>query len=733
MNILGARVLITGGAGFIGSELTRQLAEGADEVVVVDNLVNGRRENLRGLPDRVRLFEVDIRDTIRLQSLLAGIDVVFHLACLGVRHSIHSPRENHDVNATATLELLSGARSARVSRFVYVSSSEVYGTATRAPMDEDHPTYPKTVYGSSKLAGECYTRAYHDTYGFPTVVVRPFNTYGPRCHHEGDSGEVIPKFMLRAMTGRPMLIFGDGLQTRDFTYVSDTARGILQVGTSDAAVGQTVNLGSGCELQIRELTQEIGQVLGVRASVEHVEDRPGDVRRLYADPGKAQRLCEYRAAIPFGEGLAKLRDWYRSLGVPPEKLLEEETVRNWEPAAPETSDARLIVVAKPMLGRPEAEAATRAILSGWVTQGPEVAGFERDFREYVGSPYACAVSNCTTALHLALKTVGVGPDHEVVTVSHSFVATANSIRYCGAKPVFVDIDPATLNMNPALIESAISSRTRAILCVHQIGLPCDITAILAVARKHGLPVIEDAACAIGSEILVNRGWERVGRPHGDIACFSFHPRKLLTTGDGGMLTTANGDWDRQFRLLRQHGMGVSDAVRHSSREVTFETYSQLGYNYRMTDIQAAVGREQLKRLPDAVGERRRLALRYRDLLSGDRRLRLPVEGAAVRTNWQSYCVRLPDETPLKHLMQALLDQGIATRRGIMCAHREPAYAAANWRCWARDCAGGPACNHLGESEKAQDHSILLPFFNSMTAAEQETVAAALVNALASRS
>jgi UDP-glucose 4-epimerase len=332
MELRDKRILVTGGAGFIGSELARQAAGQAAEVLVVDNLVNGRRENLAGIPEHVRLLETDIRDTSRMRQLLDGIDVVFHLACLGVRHSIHSPRENHDVNATATLDLLAEARAARVGRFVYISSSEVYGTAKWVPMNEDHPTYPKTVYGSSKLAGECYTRAYHDTYGFPTVVVRPFNTYGPRCHHEGDSGEVIPKFMLRGMVGKPMVIFGDGTQTRDFTYVSDSAYGILLVGTSDQAVGETVNLGNGGEIAINDLAVEIARLLGLRqASIEHIEQRPGDVLRLYADMSKARRLCGYQPRVSFAEGLARLREWYCARGVSAEALLEQESVRNWQP------------------------------------------------------------------------------------------------------------------------------------------------------------------------------------------------------------------------------------------------------------------------------------------------------------------------------------------------------------------------------------------------------------------
>ncbi len=326
------RFLITGGAGFIGSELTRQLAEQDAHVTVVDNLVNGKRENVEDLPgDRVSLVVADVRDAPRMADLMRGVDVVFHLACLGVRHSIHSPHENHEVNATATLQLLSRARDVGVKRFVYVSSSEVYGTARWAPMDEEHPTFPMTIYGASKLAGECYTRAFHRTYDYPAVVVRPFNAYGPRCHHEGDCGEVIPRFMLRCMTGHPMVIFGDGTQSRDFTYVSDTARGIILAGLADEAVGRTVNLGSGVEIAIEALAREVANALGhPDAEVVYDDPRPGDVLRLYADTSLAQRMLAFEPRVSMREGLTRLRDWYLSQPTSPEELFEQEIVRNWE-------------------------------------------------------------------------------------------------------------------------------------------------------------------------------------------------------------------------------------------------------------------------------------------------------------------------------------------------------------------------------------------------------------------
>ena len=377
---------------------------------------------------------------------------------------------------------------------------------------------------------------------------------------------------------------------------------------------------------------------------------------------------------------------------------------------------RFIPVAKPWLDEQEVEAVRRVILSGWVTQGPEVAAFEQEFAAFVSAEHACAVSSCTTGLHLALLAVGVQPGDEVITVSHSFIATANSIRYCSATPVFVDIQPQTFNIDPKFIENAITERTRAILCVHQIGMPCDMNTIIKIAQHYSLPIVEDCACAIGSEILSKGEWQKIGKPHGDIAVFSLHPRKVITTGDGGLITTSNSEWDERFRRWRHHSMSVSTTVRHKAREVIFETYPELAYNYRMTDIQAAIGQVQLKRLPEIINRRRYLAERYKKLLLNVPGLILPEEPSWACSNWQSYCVRLPDEHDQFQVMQFLLNQGVATRRGVMCSHREKAY---------RDI---PCPWPLLESERAQDHCIILPLYYQMTEEDQDYVAEALSKA-----
>lgn len=322
-------VLVTGGAGFIGSELVRQLAAQGIRVTVVDNLVNGRHKNLESMlgPD-VQLVVADIRDDVTTSQILSEVDVVFHLAGLGVRHSVHSPIENHEVNGSATLALLVASRQHAVKRFVYVSSSAVYGTAQATPITESHPTLPLTVYGASKLAGECYTRAFWETYRFPTVVVRPFHVYGPRSHREGDSEDIIRELMLCSLAGKPMVIRGDGTQTRDFSFVSDTAQGILSAGFSEHAVGHTFNLGSGRELPVRDIAHMVAGVLGKSEAAINYETQPPEEARSRADFSKAKKLLDFEPAIPLEKGLAGLRDWCINQEKSPLQLLEDGALRD---------------------------------------------------------------------------------------------------------------------------------------------------------------------------------------------------------------------------------------------------------------------------------------------------------------------------------------------------------------------------------------------------------------------
>lgn len=332
MKIRNKRVLVTGGAGFIGSNLVDELAKD-NHVVILDNFSSGQRENIIHHEGKgnVEITEGDVRDKEILFSITRNIDIIYHLAVQCLRVSINDPEINHEVNATGTLNLCMAALENSVKRFVYVSSSEVYGTAMTVPMDELHAREPTTVYGASKLAGEKYALAYHRTYGLPSMVVIPFNTYGPREHFEGAYGEVIPKFVLRALNNARPVIFGDGSQTRDFTYVTDTVRGIIMASECDDMVGQTVNIARGEEVSIAELARKVYRKLG-KDEVKPVfeKERPGDVKRHFAGVAKAERLFGFRADVGIDEGLDMFIKWFTSQGYDMGDLFREDVVFNWE-------------------------------------------------------------------------------------------------------------------------------------------------------------------------------------------------------------------------------------------------------------------------------------------------------------------------------------------------------------------------------------------------------------------
>ncbi|MGW4113584.1 DegT/DnrJ/EryC1/StrS family aminotransferase [Actinosynnema sp. NPDC004786] len=374
----------------------------------------------------------------------------------------------------------------------------------------------------------------------------------------------------------------------------------------------------------------------------------------------------------------------------------------------------MIPVMKPWLGAEEAEAASAAVLSGWVAQGPKVAAFEDAFARRVAALHAVAVSSCTTALHVALHLLDVRPGDEVVVPSLSFIATANAVRYCGATPVFADVEPETGNLSAATVEPVLTERTRAVILVHQAGVPADVDALRALCGPRGVTVVEDAACAAGSTYR--------GVPVGadaEMAAWSFHPRKLITTGEGGMLTTNRPEWATRAKRLREHGMSVSAAERHSGGGAVVESYLETAFNYRMTDIQAAVGLVQLSKLDAIVRRRRELAARYHELLAerlGDLRpVRDPAHGT---TNYQSFWVMLPEDAEVdrNEVLARLAARSVSARRGIMAAHLEPAYA-------------GHPHGDLPVTEAFTRRSLILPLYHDLTTAEQDTVVEELEAAL----
>lgn len=373
----------------------------------------------------------------------------------------------------------------------------------------------------------------------------------------------------------------------------------------------------------------------------------------------------------------------------------------------------MIPIAKPYLTEDEAKSAYETILSGWVTQGPRVEEFEKKFCEYTGADYAVAVSNCTTALHLAMLVADVKAHDEVICPSLSYIATANCIRYVRAKPVFAEINPSTYNIDINHAEKLISIRTKAIIIVHQIGMPADIDSFKKLCDKYKIKLIEDAACAVGSSC---KG-KKIGS-HSEIVCFSFHPRKVITTGEGGMITTSNKNYFERLKILRQHGMAVNARDRHlqnAEGKLIPEDHIETGYNYRMTDIQASIGIRQLEKLDWIVNERRKIAFKYIKELKNIDCIRLPLEEEGYISNYQSFSIYLKDNSPVNRddLIQKMMSAGIMAKRGLMTAHRETAYKEEF------------KTVRLPVSENISDNSILIPLYVPMSEAETDTIISAL--------
>jgi dTDP-4-amino-4,6-dideoxygalactose transaminase len=368
-----------------------------------------------------------------------------------------------------------------------------------------------------------------------------------------------------------------------------------------------------------------------------------------------------------------------------------------------------IPVMRPWIGAAEADAAAAAVASGWLAQGPRVAAFETAFAQAVGAREAVAVSSCTTGLHLALVALGIGAGDDVVVPSFSFIATANAVTYTGARPVFADVEITTGNLTASTIAAALTPQTRAVMVVHQAGVPVDLQEVYELCLPLGIAVLEDAACAAGSQY---RG-AMIGSAS-DFAIFSFHPRKVLTTGEGGMIVTRNAEWAARLRRLREHGMSVSAADRHAGGIVAPEQYLEIGFNYRMTDVQAAVGMVQLNKLPTMVQRRRELAQVYHDAFADLAHVRCVTDPAFGRTNYQSFWIEFNRDAGIDRddAMEELRSRGISPRRGIMAAHLEPAYAGVEH-------VPLPVTEHLTR------HTMILPLFHEMTAAEQAHVITAV--------
>lgn len=381
------------------------------------------------------------------------------------------------------------------------------------------------------------------------------------------------------------------------------------------------------------------------------------------------------------------------------------------PAAAPTTALPRINVMKPWLGDEEVAAVTEVLQTGWVAQGPRVAAFEHAFADAMQATDAVAVSNCTAALHLALVVAGIGPGDDVVVPSFSFIATANAPTYVGARPVFAEVDALTGNVTAESVAAALTPATRAVIAVDQGGIPVDLDPIRELCDPRGIVVIEDAACGAGSTYK--------GRPVGagaEIAAWSFHPRKILTTGEGGMITTSRPEWAARARRLREHAMSVSAADRHASLVSPPEEFGEVGFNFRMTDLQAAVGLVQLAKLAEVVERRRKHAAYYRAELADVPGIRLVEDPAWGTANFQSLWLEVGGEYPLDRegLLLELAKADVSARRGIMAAHRQPAYRD-------RDTGKVP----LPVTERLTDNTLILPLYHQIEQVELDRVIAVI--------
>ncbi len=662
-------VLVTGGAGYLGTVLCDQLLQGGYRVRCLDRLYFGR-EPLRGLltDPNFELVELDLRDPAAMEAL-SGVDAVVHLAGLANDPTSElDPDLTWSVNHLATVSLAQAAIARGIARFVHASSCSVYGRTADEIVDENSPCHPVSTYAQTKLAAEAdLLDLARRQPGFAPVSLRQATLFGlsPRMRFD----LALNVMALHAVRRGRIDVLGGGAQWRPLVHVADSARAFVAAleAPADTVAGEVLNVGASAHnFRIADLAGLVAHHAGP-CTIGVVGEDP-DHRSYRVDFARIERVLGWRAEVSVAAGAAEVAAALRSRAIADPDASVHYNVRTLVETPVRTS---FLPFSRPQLGAEEEEEVIATLRSGWLTAGPRTQRFERLIAQYVGARHAVAVSSCTAALHLALIAAGVGPGDEVITSPITWPATANVIVHCGASPVFADVEPDTLNLDPARVAETITPRTKVIIPVHMAGQPCDMGPILALARKRGIRVIEDAAHALGASY---RG-QRIGTIS-DMTCFSFYPTKNVTTIEGGVVTTDNDDWAEAIRTYSLHGMSQGAWKRYTA-EAGFEHEVLVpGYKYNFTDIQAALGLHQIGRLDGFIAVRRRQADYYDAALADLSEVVRPVRRAYAEHAHHLYIIQLELERlgcTRAEFAEAMKREGIGTGVHFRALHVQHYY------------------------------------------------------------
>ncbi len=718
------RILMTGGAGYLGSFAAPLLLSRGHEIRIFDRFCFGEEpvDPLRGHPG-CEIIQGDIRRLQEAPGLLDGVDAVLHMAGLVNEPSCAINAEMaHDVNVESTRELAMLASNAGVSRFVLASTCSVYGQGVFDVLDEASAPNPVTLYGETKRDAEQVVLGMNHG-RFEPLVGRLGSVFGvsPRMRFD----LAVNQMVATAVREQRINVYGGGRQHRSFVHIADACRAFAMLLEAPAELvrGQVFNVGDDrLNLRVADLAERIASLCHV-TQLDYIQGDE-ETRSYQVDFTKVREClgfaCEHSlesgveeclemladpALDPFAEDYFNVKRMRRLISLP--------TAAGGEPIVP-----RFIPLYVPTLGEEEEQAVLEAMRGGWLTSGPKLKQFEAAFAAKLQAPYAIGCVSCTAALHLCLVHLGLQPGDEVITSPITWASTANTMVNMGVRPVFADVDRATMNIDPAAVERAITARTKAIMPVHLTGQPCDLDAIQAIAEQHGIPVIEDAAHALGAAYK--------NKPIGAISpftCFSFYAIKNITTMEGGMVTCHDEEMAHHLRLLATNGMTATAWDRYGrSAAPAPPTVAEPGYKYLMGNVNAAMGLAQLKKLDEFQAARRRLARMYRRVLEEVDELELPQVRADVDHAWHLMAVKLRLDKLARtrdEISQMLRQENVGTSVHFYGLHLHPYYRKTL----------GYAPEDLPNATELSERMLSLPLFPRMSDKQLNGVVEALKKVL----